>query len=68
LLVSFDLPVDPPAYAVADYIQAMQRDKKVQEGVLRLVLNRGIGDCLIQEVPELNLLLTETLQAGISRG
>ncbi len=68
LLVSFDLPVDPPAYSVADYIEAMQRDKKVKEGVLRLVLNRGIGDCLIQEVPRLDILLTETLKAGISRG
>jgi 3-dehydroquinate synthase len=66
LLISFDLPVDPPAYFVADYIQAMQRDKKVSEGVLRLVLNRGIGDCLIQEVPGLDTLLTDTLKAGIS--
>lgn len=68
LLISFGLPVDPPAYSVADYIQAMQRDKKVSEGVLRLVLNRGIGDCLIQEVPGLDALLTDTLKAGMSRG
>lgn len=68
LLVSFDLPVDPPAYSVDDYIEAMQRDKKVKDGVLRLVLNRGIGDCLIQEVPGLDSLLTEMLQTGISRG
>lgn len=68
LLISFDLPVDPPDYSVAEYIQAMQRDKKVSKGILRLVLNRGIGDCLIQEVPGLETLLTETLKAGISRG
>ncbi|APG29166.1 3-dehydroquinate synthase [Syntrophotalea acetylenivorans] len=68
LLISFGLPVDPPTYSVADYIQAMQRDKKVSEGILRLVLNRGIGDCLIQEVPGLDALLTDTLKAGISRG
>ncbi|MEZ4484937.1 MAG: 3-dehydroquinate synthase [Syntrophotaleaceae bacterium] len=68
LLISFDLPVDPPAYSVDDYIEAMQRDKKVKDGVLRLVLNRGIGDCLIQAVPDLEALLTETLQTGTSRG
>ena len=68
LLVSFGLPVDPPDYSIDQYLAAMQRDKKVKEGVLRLVLNRGIGECLIQEVPDLDSLLTKTLQAGIARG
>ncbi len=61
LLVSFDLPVDPPVHSIADYMQAMQRDKKVKHGVLRMVLNRGIGDCLVQEVSGLETLLTEIL-------
>ncbi len=61
LLVAFGLPVDPPAFSVKDYKQAMQRDKKVRDGVLRFVLNRGIGDCVMQEVAGLEGLLTDIL-------
>ncbi len=61
LLVAFDLPVDPPAFSVKDYRQAMQRDKKVREGVLRFVLNRGIGDCVMQEVADLEEALRDIL-------
>jgi len=52
ILSSFDLPVTPPEFPLEAYLSAMGRDKKVQEGVLRLVLNRGIGDCLIREIEE----------------
>jgi 3-dehydroquinate synthase len=50
LIVAYDLPVDPPPFALDRYLGAMERDKKMKEGVLRLILNRGIGDCVIQEV------------------
>ena len=50
LLAAFGLPVSPPSFPLADYLQAMGRDKKVSAGTLRLVLNRGIGDCSIREI------------------
>jgi 3-dehydroquinate synthetase len=50
LITSYDLPTDPPPFSVERYLGAMERDKKMKEGVLRLILNRGIGDCIIQEV------------------
>jgi 3-dehydroquinate synthase len=40
----------------------MGRDKKVQEGVLRMVLNRGIGDCLIREIEDPKLLFKAVLK------
>ncbi|WP_298037741.1 3-dehydroquinate synthase [uncultured Desulfuromonas sp.] len=52
LLASFGLPVEPPSFSLEDYLNAMGRDKKVKEGVLRLVLNRGIGDCLLRDIAE----------------
>lgn len=50
LLSTFALPVAPPSFPLDAYLDAMGRDKKVKEGVLRLVLNRGIGDCLVEQV------------------
>ena len=35
------LPVQGPGMEVARYLELMQHDKKVQDGVLRLVLLRG---------------------------
>lgn len=61
LVVSFGLPVNPPAFSLGEYLQAMGRDKKVQEGVLRLVLNRGIGECLIEEVGDPEPLFSAVL-------
>lgn len=50
LLEAFDLPVTPPDFPLQSYLQAMRRDKKMHEGRLRLVLNRGIGDCELRDV------------------
>jgi 3-dehydroquinate synthase len=51
LLQRLDLPTVPPAeFSLADYVAAMQRDKKVKGGTLTLVLNRGIGDAILQKV------------------
>ncbi|MEA3466500.1 MAG: 3-dehydroquinate synthase [Thermodesulfobacteriota bacterium] len=43
LLLKCGLPVEPPQFDLSRYIEAMSRDKKVQDGVLRMVFNRGIG-------------------------
>lgn len=61
LLQAFDLPVTPPLYPLDAYLDAMMRDKKVQKGTLRLVLNKGIGDCLVQEIADPAVLFAEAL-------
>lgn len=43
LLLHCGLPVAVPGFPQQSYLGAMCRDKKVQDGVLRMVLNRGIG-------------------------
>jgi 3-dehydroquinate synthase len=50
LLSRFHLPVDLPAFSMEDYLTAMKRDKKNREGVLRMVLNKGIGGYQITEI------------------
>ena len=50
LLMALDLPVEPPDFSLDDYVGSMQRDKKVKEGTLTLVLNRGIGEVVLQKV------------------
>jgi 3-dehydroquinate synthase len=52
LLTRFHLPIALPAFSMADYSTAIKRDKKNREGVLRMVLNKGIGGYLITEVKE----------------
>ena len=61
LLTSFDLPVEPPDFTVADYLTVMQRDKKVKDGVLRVVLNHGIGSAEMHQVKDLDKYLSELL-------
>jgi len=63
LLTSFSLPVAPPDFPLDDYLKAMGRDKKVREGVLRFVLNQGIGECQIREVPDPEGLFARVLQS-----
>lgn len=63
LLRCFDLPVDPPALPLADCLDAMARDKKVKDGVLRMVLNRGIGACALCDVADPARELGEVLGA-----
>jgi len=63
LLASFTLPVAPPDFPIESYLRAMGRDKKVREGVLRFVLNQGIGDCLVHEIPDPEELFARVLQS-----
>lgn len=43
------LPVRAPALGEARYLELMQHDKKVQDGRLRLVLFRRIGEAVVSE-------------------
>ena len=54
LLSAFDLPIDPPDFSLDEYVVAMQRDKKVKQGVLTLVLNRGIGECFLHKIDDIS--------------
>ncbi len=66
LLKAFRLPVDPPSFTVESCMEAMMRDKKVRGGVLRMVFNRGIGDCLVREISDIRDLLAEVLDSAVS--
>ncbi|MBE0577413.1 MAG: 3-dehydroquinate synthase [Desulfuromonadales bacterium] len=61
LLTYFDLPVTPPDFAVTDYLKVMQRDKKVKDGVVRVVLNHGIGSAAMHQIKDLDKMLGDLL-------
>jgi 3-dehydroquinate synthase len=61
LLLSFDLPITPPDFSVADYLAVMQRDKKVKDGKVRVVLNHGLGSADLHQVDGLETFLQELL-------
>lgn len=63
LLASFHLPTTPPDFPIDDYLRAMGRDKKVKEGVLRMILNRGIGDCVISDIRDPEALFEAVFKA-----
>lgn len=63
LLLHFGLPVESPEFDLDAVMATMLRDKKVQQGRLRLILNRGIGDCLIEPVDRPRDLLDAVLNA-----
>ena len=47
LLLRVGLPVVGPALAVESYLELMQHDKKVQDGKLRLILFKQIGQAVV---------------------
>ncbi|TLM68927.1 MAG: 3-dehydroquinate synthase [Deltaproteobacteria bacterium] len=61
LLQSFNLPVNPPDFAVGDYLEVMRHDKKVRDGSLRLVLNHGIGAADLHQADAPDRLLDQLL-------
>ena len=63
LLASFQLPITLPPLGLSDILEVMARDKKVKNGVLRLILNRGLGDCEIRDIVHPEPLL----QAALAR-
>ena len=67
LLQSLHLPVDPPVeMAPGTFLELMQRDKKVLDGRLRLVLLRAIGEaCTVDDVAGQELIgLLEEASGG----
>lgn len=63
LLENLNLPVEPPSHPLSDYVEAMQRDKKVKRGTLSLVLNRGIGDVVIHKVADTSAVFSSILNS-----
>ncbi len=61
LLSYFDLPVAPPDFTVSEYLEVMQRDKKVKDGAVRFVLNHGIGSSELHKLENLEVVLQEIL-------
>ncbi len=61
LLKALKLPVEPPDYSLNDYVAAMRRDKKVKHGTLTLVLNQGIGNVKLSQVPDISTVFSEIL-------
>ena len=55
LLSYFDLPVTPPDFTVTDYLKVMQRDKKVKDGVVRVVFNHGLCSAEFQQIEYFDL-------------
>ena len=58
LLKEAKLPVDPPQISEDQYMQLMRMDKKVVDGKIRLVLQKGIGDSVITSDYDTNHLKT----------
>lgn len=52
LLRALHLPVRLPRHAPEAYLEVLMRDKKVKEGSLNLILNRGIGACEVRKVAD----------------
>lgn len=52
MLERFHLPTALPPFPMRDYLAAIKRDKKNRQGVLRMVLNKGIGDFEITEISQ----------------
>jgi len=66
LIARAGLPVCPPAdMTVQQFMELMAVDKKVQDGKIRLILMRGIGDAVIESGVD-PALLHSTLSAGQS--
>jgi 3-dehydroquinate synthase len=61
LLQAFKLPTEPPDFPLKEYLAAMQRDKKVKQGTLSLVLNQGIGEVVLQKVSDISTVFSEIL-------
>jgi 3-dehydroquinate synthetase len=55
------LPIESPALGTDKYLQLMSLDKKVQEGKIRFVLLKAIGQAVVSEVPA--DLLRQTLDS-----
>ncbi len=50
LFINAGLPVRGPQMPAERYLELMRHDKKVQDGKLRLVLMKGIGEAIVSDV------------------
>ena len=57
LLKALHLPIEIPIFRRAEYAEALLHDKKVNEGGINFVFNRGIGDFHISRVNDIETLL-----------
>lgn len=57
LLTRLGLPVDLPKFGAGEYTDVLWHDKKVSEGGLNFVFNRGIGEFHIGRVTDVSTLL-----------
>jgi 3-dehydroquinate synthase len=57
LLKSLRLPVALPAFASSAYIEVILHDKKVRDGGINFIFNKGLGDFQISRVDDLYPLL-----------
>lgn len=62
LLGALGLPVTPPSFPLSEYLLAMGRDKKVRDGRVTFILNRGIGNCEIVELSDPEQVLARALE------
>ena len=62
-----DLPVRDPALGAARYIELMRHDKKVQDGKMRLVLLKAIGQGVISDIAT-ETQMAEAIQARCDGG
>lgn len=61
LLQAFDLPIKPPQIAVQTALDLMGHDKKVQQGKIRLILLKALGEAFVTadfDLATLNKVLT----------
>jgi len=64
LAEKYGMPVIPPAdISVERYLELMASDKKVEQGTIRFVLLRAIGDAVVEGGID-SQLLKQTLTAG----
>jgi len=61
------LPIECPPYAVADIVAAMGHDKKRQDGKLRWVLPRAIGDVVVRDDVPSDLVQDMLIEMGARR-
>jgi 3-dehydroquinate synthase len=57
LLRSLLLPVELPRFSASAYREALLRDKKVRDGGINFIFNRGIGGYHIARLEDISLLL-----------
>ncbi|PLY03591.1 MAG: 3-dehydroquinate synthase [Desulfuromonas sp.] len=52
IIKAYKLPVTIPGFSVEQYLEAMMHDKKMKNGRLNMVLNKDIGNCVVEEIAD----------------